>query len=167
MSAKSKSVKVKAAKDGKGLLKNPKMPREERPDDYAGVGAPSKYKPEYCAQVIELGKLGKSTIQMACALEVVKTTMLLWAEEHTEFMDALTQARQYSQDWWETQAQNNLVIPPGGGTFQATAWSKSMSARFPDEYTDKTKTELTGKNGGAIKISRIELIPLADDSRTD
>lgn len=155
------------AKDGAGLIKDPVMPREDRPADYAGVGAPSKYKPEYCAQVIELGKAGKSVVQMAVSIGVPRETLMNWADAHTEFFNALSYARNCSQDWWETQAQNGLVMPQGSGTFQANVWSKSMSARFPDDYTDKTKTELTGKNGGAIKVSRIELIPLTNDDSAD
>jgi hypothetical protein len=110
-------------------------------------GRPSDYRPEYCAQVIELGKQGKSVVQMACAIEVAKSTLYLWEKEHPEFSDAFTRARQHAQDWWESKGQDSLEKPG----FQSSLWSRSMAARFPEDYTERQKRELTGKDEGPIK----------------
>lgn len=109
-------------------------------------GRPSAYSPDHCETVIELGKLGKSVVQMACALDVHKDTLYEWAKVHEDFSDAFTRARQHSQDWWETKAQIGLETPG----FNASLWSRSMAARFPEDYTERSKREISGPNGGPI-----------------
>jgi transposase len=121
----------------------------------AVVGRPGDYRPEYCEQIIELGKLGKSVVQMGCAFGVVRTTLANWAKEHPEFLEALGLARALSQDWWERTGQENLA----GGMLNAGLWSRSMAARFPDDYTEKTKTELTGANGGGLEVRVAAMTP--------
>ena len=118
-------------------------------------GRPSDYRPEFCGQVIELGKMGKSVTQMACALDVAKSTLYLWEQNIPEFSDALTRARQWSQDWWESKGQGGL----DSGGFNASLWSRSMAARFPEDYTERQKRELTGSNGGPVEtLTSIKLV---------
>lgn len=118
------------------------------------MGRPSEYRPEYCERVIELGRQGKSVVQMACDLDVVKQTLHNWTAEHPDFLDAFTRAKQLSQDWWETRAQEGLVTPG----FNASLWSRSMAARFPDDYTERQKKEVTGKDGKDLMPSRVEVV---------
>jgi transposase len=112
------------------------------------LGRPSKYKPEYCEQIIELGKQGKSIAQMAATFDVDKASIYRWAEESEDFRTALARARAHSQNWWEEAAQNNI----GNKNFNAQIWLKSVASRFRDDYTEKQITEVTGANSGAIKI---------------
>lgn len=104
------------------------------------AGRPSKYKPDYCEQVIKLGKEGKSQVQIACALDVPRTTMLSWADEHEEFSTALTRAKECEQAWWEAAAQNGTAQTLIG----PAVWGKSVAARFRDEYTDRQEQKLSG-----------------------
>ncbi len=115
------------------------------------TGRPTDYKPEYCGQVIELGKAGKSVVQMACALDVHKDSLYEWAKVHPAFSDAFTRARQHSQDWWETKGQGGLET----SGFNASLWSRSMAARFPEDYTERQKRELTGAGGKDLLPSKI------------
>ena len=118
-------------------------------------GRPTDYSPEYCEQVVELGKQGKSVVQMACHFDVARSTIYEWASVHPEFSDAFTRAKQHSQDWWETKAQENLAT----SGFNASLWSRSMAARFPEDYTERQKRELTGANGGPVEqVQRIERV---------
>lgn len=132
------------------------------------MARPSVYKPEFCELVVKLGREGKSVVQMACAIDVVRSTMYEWCKDHPEFSDALTRAKQLSQDWWETQAQCGLTADK----FNAQLWSRSMAARFPEDYQEKKGVELSGPGGADIKTTtRIELVaavaPVSDDDRTD
>lgn len=111
------------------------------------MGRPSDYDAAHCERVVELGKEGKSVVQMACALDVHKDTLYEWAKVHDAFSDAFTRAKQWSQDWWETKGQSGL----DASGFNASLWSRSMAARFPNDYTERQKRELTGKDGGAIE----------------
>lgn len=105
------------------------------------VGRPSDYDPAYCEQVIDLGKEGKSPVQIAVALGVPRTTMLSWAEQHDEFSTALTRAKEHEQGWWENAGQTGLVTPG----FNASVWSKSMQARFRDDYTERSEQTFKGE----------------------
>lgn len=103
-------------------------------------GRPTSYKPEYCERVIELGKEGKSQVQIAVALGVLRQTMLSWQDNHPEFSTALTRAKECEQDWWENQATNGSaqsVIGPA-------IWNKSMSSRFRETYTERKEVEHSG-----------------------
>lgn len=116
------------------------------------MGRPSVYTPELCEAVIELGKQGKSLVQMAAALDITKQTLLVWEKDRPDFSDAMTRARAYSQAWWEDAGQNNMLLGPGQGTFNASVWSRSMAARFPEDWRENKGVELSG----AVQIGRVE-----------
>lgn len=112
------------------------------------MGRPSKYRPEYCEQIITLGKEGKSIAQMAAFFDVDKASVYRWVEEHEDFRTAFARARAHSQAWWEDKAQTNLA----SRDFNAQLWLKNVASRFRDDYTEKQVTEVSGPDGGAIKF---------------
>ena len=117
-------------------------------------GRPTDYREEYCNSVIEFGKQGFSRVQMAAEFEVAKATIQNWEKEHPEFLAAMTRAMTLSQAWWEKKGQECPVMP-AGVSFQASAWSRSMAARFPDDWREKTATEHSGPDGGPIKAETV------------
>ena len=121
------------------------MTEEKRP-----VGRPSLYKPEYCEEVIALGKIGKSVEQIASRLGFSLRTMYQWREAHEEFSHALEEAKEHEQAWWEEQAQAYMVENKESDRLNATLWSRSMAARFPKKYRESTKTEITGADGAPL-----------------
>ena len=121
-------------------------------------GRPTLYKPEFCERVVELGALGKSPVQIAVALGVLRENLYDWAERHPDFSTAIKKAKMAEQDWWETQGAENLNKAP----FQAQVWRTSMQARFRDDYTERRVTELTGANGGPLAIEHRRVIELKD-----
>lgn len=127
----------------------------EKPEGYV-FGRPTKYRPEMCEQVVEWGKLGKSRAWMASELDVSKSTVQLWEAEHPDFSAAMTRAMAHAQRWWEDVGQENLIVDPGK-TFSQSTWSRSMAARFPDDWRETTKqeTELSGKNGGPVTFAQV------------
>jgi len=125
------------------------------------TGRPSNYRPEFCGLVVEYGKQGKSITWMAAELGVHKDSLYEWMRVHPEFSDAITQAKQYSQQWWEDAGQNGMTGPG----FNASVWSRSMAARFPDDWRENKGVELTGSGGGPVQhVARIELVALGSDS---
>lgn len=115
------------------------------------VGRPSKYDPSYCNKVIELGKLGKSFEQMASMLNIGITTLKRWREEHEEFRASLEDAHGFAQTWWEDMAQSYLVESKDTEKLNTGLWSRSMAARFPANYSDRVKQEISGPDGAALK----------------
>jgi hypothetical protein len=123
-------------------------------------GRPTNYRPEYCERVIEMGRHGFSVAQMASQLGTSKQTLLRWVDANPEFRDAMEIARSHSQAWWEAMGQANLVMPKDSGTFQGSVWSRSMAARFPDDWRENKGVELTGANGGPIETkSTVTMTP--------
>jgi len=119
------------------------------------VGRPSKYDPAYNEKVIELGKLGKSFEQMCALLNVGYTTMRRWREEHEEFRLALEDAHCLAQTWWEDHAQSYLVEHKDGEKLNTGLWSRSMAARFPKNYSERVKQEISGPDGAQLKTGFI------------
>lgn len=119
------------------------------------AGRPTLYRPEYCERVMELGREGKSKAQWAADIGVSRQTLDTWGATHPEFLDALTHATDLQLAWWESKAQEGIHL---GGQFNANLWSRSMAARFPNDYTERSKRELTGANGGPIQVSHDEWI---------
>lgn len=111
------------------------------------AGRPSLYDPDYCNRVVELGNSGASVIEMAVDIGVARSTLeTAWPAAHPEFSEALTRAREASQVWWEKKGRDSLTTPG----FQAAVWSRSMAARFPDDWRDKKEVELSGNLSSAL-----------------
>jgi transposase len=115
---------------------------EKRP-----VGRPSLYKPEYCEEVIALGKIGKSTEAIGAILGVGTKTLYNWRDENPEFLHALELAKEFELQWWEDIAQTHMIENKESDKINASIWSRSMAARFPKKYRESTKTEITGADG--------------------
>lgn len=119
------------------------------------VGRPSKYDPSYCEKVIELGKLGKSFEQMASIIGVGITSFKRWREEHEDFRTSLEDAHGFAQTWWEDMAQSYLVESKDTEKLNTGLWSRSMAARFPANYSDRVKQEISGPGGTELKTGFI------------
>ena len=117
----------------------------------AKIGRPPTYRPEFCELAIELGELGKSYAQIAAAIGVARKTIYEWMDSHPEFGDAMTRARDLALAWWEDQGAAGIWEDRDGARLNAQVWSRSMSARFPDDYREARKTELVGANGGPVQ----------------
>jgi hypothetical protein len=125
--------------------------KEKRP-----VGRPSLYDPAFVDQVIELGKIGKSTEAIGATLGVGTATLYRWRDEFPEFREALDTAKEYELLWWEDIAQTHMIENRESDKINASIWSRSMAARFPKKYRESTKTEITGADGAPL-ISGIQV----------
>lgn len=96
------------------------------------VGRPSDYDPSYCDDVVEWGKVGKSRAWIAAALGVGRKTVWNWEQRHPEFLHAMDIARDFAQMWWEDKGEVGMETPG----FSAAIWSRSMAARFPDDWRE-------------------------------
>jgi transposase-like protein len=120
------------------------------------VGRPSLYDPAYIDQVIELGKIGKSTEAIGAILGVGTATLYRWRDEFQEFREALELAKEYELQWWEDIAQAHMIENKESDKINASIWSRSMAARFPKKYRESVKQEITGADGAPL-ISGIQV----------
>ena len=132
-----------------------------KPEGYV-FGRPTKYRPEMCERVIELGMQGASKVEIAFELGVRRMTLENWASEHPDFLDALTHAKEAEQVWWEREGRTNLKTQG----FQSSMWSRSMAARFPDDWRETSRHEQTGPGGGPIQVAKVERV-IIDPSNSD
>ena len=114
------------------------------------VGRPTLYNAAMCAEVIELGKIGKSVEQIASIMGFSIRVLYQWRDVHPDFMQAMEDAKQYEQYWWEEQAQAYLIENKDSDKINTSLWSRSMAARFPKKYRESTKTEITGADGAPL-----------------
>lgn len=125
------------------------------------IGRPTAYDPSYCEKVVEWGSLGKSKAQIASMLGVTRKTLYNWAEAHDDFLHALEQSQENALNWWETIAQTHMIEEPGAAKLNSSVWSRSMAARFPADYTEMSKKEITG-NVAVTQVTRRIVDPKAD-----
>lgn len=120
------------------------------------AGRPSLYDPFYCQRVIELGKKGMSVVEMAADIGVTRSTLETeWPSAHPEFSEAFTRAREESQAWWEAIGRSMMIEEPGSAKLNTGIWSRSMAARFPRDWREKSETTLQGPNGGPVQVEEI------------
>ena len=112
----------------------------------------SKYKPEYCEKIIEMGRTGMSKEQISGALNVGWDCLDNWAKKHEEFYQALRTAKNLELSYWESLGLQNVLETPGGQRLNGAVYNKIMAARFPSKYSERNKVELSGDGGGAIQI---------------
>jgi hypothetical protein len=112
-------------------------------------GRPSKYpegdeeRRQLHQSILDLARAGKGLAQISAEIDVPRTTMLSWGDQHEEFSTTLTRAKELEQAWWEDQAQMGLTAD----RFNAALWSKSVSARFKQEYTERVQNDHTSSDG--------------------
>lgn len=127
-------------------------------------GRPSKYDASYCDKVMDLGAAGKSQVQISAELGIPLSTIRSWGDQHDEFSQALTRAKELEQAWWENQAQQNLSTRE----FNAALWHKSVASRFREAYGEKQTVEHSGPDGKPIQTqTTIDPAGLSDTTLTE
>jgi hypothetical protein len=128
-------------------------------------GAPSKYNPSMCEDVLEYMKQGDSKIAVAAKLNISRDTLYEWAKEHKEFSDTIKRGVDLSQAFWEDLGKELVLAGQGN----ATAWIYNMKCRFREDWADLTKTDIT--SGGKPIMGGTAYVPgnngLQEDSQTE
>lgn len=110
------------------------------------AGRPTKYKPEFCQDLIDHLKEGLSiecfgaTLHAAYGVHVCKDTVYEWCKVYPEFSDAKKVGESYSQMFWE-----HLGIKGAKGDyigFSGSAWIFNMKNRF--KWRDQKEIEHSG-----------------------
>lgn len=135
------------------------------------MARPSKYNADYVEQAQKLCALGATDAELADFFKVAVSTIALWKVEHKEFSDALKigkevsdtrveqklyqRAMGYECDEVDIRVINGEVVqtpirkvyPPD--TTAAIFWLKN---RKPKEWRETKAVELTGNDGGPVRI---------------
>jgi len=116
----------------------------------AKVGAPSKYRPEYCEMLIKHMTTGLSFESFAGTVDVCDDTLREWESRHPEFSAAKKRAFAKNRVFWEEAGTQGLFSGKDGPQLNATVWIFNMKNRFRKEWTDthkvESKVEVTDKS---------------------
>jgi hypothetical protein len=137
-----------------GLLKPVESPLhpDETKKDPPKFGRPTKYKPEYCQRVIDLGFEGNSKAQIAREIGVDRNTLDDWAKVHPDFSRALKIAKELELAWWEDQGKSGLAL---GRDFNAVAFIFQVKNRFRDDYAEKVDVRHDGTTAFLTMLQHI------------
>lgn len=113
------------------------------------AGRPTKYNPDMCEKVIELGKIGASQHEMSLELDIDWTTFADWRDNNPEFSKAVSKAVSFAQAWWEKSGR--IATFGGHEGFNATSFIFNMKNRFKDDWRDKVETDNTNKTTLEVK----------------
>ena len=120
-----------------------------------GPGQPTKYKEEYCEQIIEHMKDGKSAISFARSIDVCMDTLSEWKKVHSLFSAAYKKAMDYCEDYWANEGISGIWNEPGQKTLNTGVWAFYMKCRFG--WRDKESVNINSddnKDGLTINFSR-------------
>ncbi len=93
------------------------------------AGRPTKYRPWMCDKIIRLGETGMEVLELAIALGVGQATLYRWSEQHAEFREAFTRAREASEVFHLRNIRRQLQMPARHSN--VSAYLNYMARRFP------------------------------------
>lgn len=113
------------------------------------AGRPTKYKPEYCQEIIDFMSKGYSATAFAAKIGVHIDTIQEWKNTHAEFSAAYKKAHAAAQFFWENKGLENLITD-GKEKFNAAVWIFWMKARFGWRDRDEISFTKDDDNEGLI-----------------
>lgn len=123
------------------------------------IGRPTKYKPEYCQELVEHMAKGFSFASFAADIDVNQDTLHEWAKVHDEFSDAKKRAFDKCLRFWEdlgVRAAQGLVQ-----NFNAAAWIFNMKNRF--RWTDRQDINTKMDVGGSFHKTLADVMAKIED----
>jgi transposase len=112
------------------------------------IAKSSKYKPEFCEKVVELGEQGLTRAQIAKQLGVGRATLLDWADRHEDFKFAMELSDDMAMAKWEEEGMRGM----NDKMFQGKLYMDMMRFRFPKDYMEKKSIEVTGNKDQPISV---------------
>lgn len=107
------------------------------------AGRPSKYDPAYCEAILKHCEDGSSISSFAASLNVSRSTITQWGNEHPEFSSAVKAAKAKVAAWYDKTARK--VAVDGGGN--ATICIFGLKNFDEEDFRDKVETEHSGNVG--------------------
>jgi len=121
------------------------------------MARPTKYDDQRAGRLYEALAEGKSVTQFATQEGVARSTVYKWADEHSEFSDALARGQEASQAYWE-------------GELQSMMYSKEVNAPLVKLYFanrfgwhDKSEVDNKSSDGSMSAPTKIQIVGPDDD----
>jgi hypothetical protein len=109
----------------------------------------TKYKPEMCDQIIELGKAGASQKMIWSQLGISKSTADTYRKKYPEFAEALDLALVHAQAYWETMMLANIE----NKNFNSRMVEIALRGQFASDYRETREQKVDVKADVNINFS--------------
>lgn len=140
------------------------------------MGAPTKYKPQYCEMLINHMADGLSFESFAGVIRVDRDTLYEWAKVHKRFSDAKKAGREVGLLYWEKVGRDGLhheTIKDEDGmtvnrSINATIWIFNMKNRFGwrDKHPDEEPQPIVTQNQVTISPTTDQLAEIIKKARS-
>lgn len=144
-------AKVAAKKKKVAVKKTPYQIGVEIP-----FGRPTDYLPEYCEKVIDFCAKGFSLTAFAGEINGSRSGIDRWMNTYPDFRKACRVALSKRAQFLE----NGMMDPSATGPMVTARRFALVNAHLKDEprdWSENTKTELTGPNGGPIQTANFNV----------
>ena len=122
------------------------------------IGRPSKYRKEYCQQIIDSGRRGETLVHFACDIMVTKDTLLEWASKHEDFSVALKIAKQLNEAYWLNLANSRGAgLHQGSDTIIKFMLSSAHGYREASDVNQTVTADVT--LNGKVDITFVDINP--------
>lgn len=144
------------------------------------AGRPTDYRPEYCKDAAEMALGGSTDEEIAREFGVTVVTMWRWRGKHEEFRKAL----QWGKDNCNERVERSLYARAVGYTYDAVkifqyeggpvivphkehvppdvgAAKIWLTNRKRQDWSDTTRSEISGPGGGPIAVADVSKMELA------
>jgi hypothetical protein len=101
----------------------------------------TKYDPEMCQKLIEMGKLGHSQRMMWAELGISKGVAEGFKKKYPDFVEALDLALVHSQAYWEREILANV----GNKAFNSRLAEIALRGQFGETYRETRDTKVDVK----------------------
>lgn len=113
------------------------------------MGAPVKYKEEFCDIATEILASGKSLAAVCAKLDIARPTLYEWRDTYPEFRNAISRGLDRCQAYWEEIGHSGIT--GGYEKFSATPWIFTMKNRFRADYAEEKDV----KSDNAVLIEKL------------
>ena len=118
------------------------------------AGRPTKYKPEYCEQIVAFMSDGASITSFAAEIDVCRATITEWVEVYPEFSAAVKRAKAKCAAWWERQGREGAT---GNKDINPTLVIFGLKNMGAEDWRDKQ--EIDHRSGDkSMTPQRIEIV---------
>lgn len=114
------------------------------------MGRPSKYDPAYCEQIVTFCADGSSISSFAASIDVSRSTITEWANEHAEFSAAVKAAKAKVAAWYDKQGRK--IAENGGGN--ATICIFGLKNFDSEDFRDVQET----KHSGGVELTGLDVV---------
>lgn len=117
------------------------------------AGRPSKYDPKYCDMIIEHMEEGASMASFAAEINVARSTLNEWIENHPAFSEAVKIGKAKCAAWWERLGRAGAM----GGDVNPTLVIFGLKNMAAEDWRDRQDINHTSSDR-SMSPTRIEIV---------